>query len=73
MGKVIPLSRVLKKSPFREEAMDFDYTDHEYLPQCTDGCGAITGWLHSRMVAGEAGINHEKSKGHSWIVRERLK
>ncbi|WP_243372190.1 hypothetical protein [Geotalea sp. SG265] len=53
--------------------MDFDYTDHEYLSHCTDGCGAITGWLQSREVAREAGKNHERNKGHNWMVRERMK
>ncbi len=53
--------------------MDFDYTNYEYLPHCTDGCGAITGWLHSKEIAKEAGMNHEKSNGHHWMVRERMK
>jgi hypothetical protein len=53
--------------------MDFDYTDHEYLAECTDGCSAITGWLQSKVVAGQAGKNHEKEKGHKWVVRVRLR
>lgn len=53
--------------------MSFDYTDHEYLPQCTDGCGAVTSWLPSREMAEQVAKNHAKGKGHNLVVRERLK
>ena len=56
-----------------EEYMDFDYTAYEYLPECTDGCGAITGWLPSKDTANNAARNHQKDKGHKWFVRERMK
>lgn len=53
--------------------MDFDYTAYEYLPECTDGCGAITGWLVSKQVAREAGENHARETGHNWKVLEKMK
>lgn len=53
--------------------MDFDYTAYEYLPECTDGCGAITDWLSSKETAREAGENHGRERGHSWHVIERMR
>ncbi len=53
--------------------VDLDFTQYEYLPECTDGCGAITGWLYSKEMANDAGRNHENEKGHKWLVRERMK
>jgi len=53
--------------------MDFDYTAYEYLPECTDGCGAITDWLNSKEMAREAGDNHSKKTGHSCKVLERMR
>lgn len=53
--------------------MDFDYTDHEYLPECTDGCGALTDWLQSKLVADQAGKNHEHEKGHVCVTRVRMR
>ncbi|WP_198419383.1 hypothetical protein [Geomonas terrae] len=53
--------------------MDFDYTKYRYLPECKDGCGAITDWLESREMAREAGENHSKSKGHDWVLREKMR
>ena len=55
------------------QAMDFDYTQYEYLPECTDGCGALTNWLYSKEMANDAGRNHQKDKGHGYHVRERMK
>ncbi|BCS54817.1 hypothetical protein [Geobacter sp. SVR] len=53
--------------------MDLDNTDHEYLPECTDGCGALTDWLQSKTVADQAGTNHRKETGHAWVVRVRAR
>jgi len=53
--------------------MDFDYTDHEYLPECTDGCGALTDWLQSKLVADQTGKNHHDEQGHAWVVRVRMR
>lgn len=53
--------------------MKFDYSAYEYLPECSDGCQAITDWLPSFEAAREAGNNHGKQTGHKWLVQERLK
>ena len=53
--------------------MEFDYTDYESLTVCTEGCGEITDWRQSRIVADQAVKNHEKEKGHKCLVRERMK
>jgi hypothetical protein len=53
--------------------MDFDYTEYEYLPECKDGCGAITDWLNSREMAREVGENHGRQTGHEWIVLEKMR
>lgn len=53
--------------------MDFDYTQYVYLPECTDGCGAITDWMHSGEIAREVGKNHGRMYGHGWQVRSRMK
>ncbi|MBJ6748762.1 hypothetical protein [Geomonas anaerohicana] len=53
--------------------MDFDYTKYIYLPDCKDGCGAITDWLSSRKMAREAGENHHKSTGHDWVLIEKMR
>jgi hypothetical protein len=53
--------------------MDFDYSTYEYLPECTDGCGAITGWLDSKQAASEAAGNHGRARGHRWRVLERMR
>ena len=53
--------------------MQFDYTDYEYLPECLDGCGAITDWLPSNDAAYEVGLSHEKQTGHRWRVLERMR
>lgn len=53
--------------------MDFEYTQYEYMPICTDGCAVVTGWLVSKKAARDAARNHEKAKGHHCEMRERLK
>lgn len=53
--------------------MDFDYTAYQYLPECKDGCGAITDWLPSKEMAREVAENHAKVTGHSWKVLERMR
>lgn len=53
--------------------MEFDYTDHRYRPECKEGCGALTDWLQSRLVADQAGSNHQRERGHAWVVRVRMK
>lgn len=53
--------------------MDFDYTKYQYIPECKDGCGAITQWLSSREMAREAGENHRRSTGHEWILLEKMR
>lgn len=53
--------------------MDFDYTQYEYMPICTDGCTVVTDWLVSKKAAQDAAHNHEKDKGHHCKLRERMK
>jgi hypothetical protein len=53
--------------------MDFDYTEYEYLPECSDGCGAITDWMSSNDAAHEVALSHEKQTGHHWQVQQRMK
>jgi hypothetical protein len=63
----------VEKRPGEEYAMDLDYSDYEYLAECTDGCGEITDWLPSKDTACEAANNHAKQNGHKWIVQQRIK
>lgn len=49
--------------------MEFDYTEYEYLPECSDGCGALTDWLPSN----EVGLSHQKRTAHHWQVQQRMK
>lgn len=53
--------------------MQFDYTDHEYRTECLDGCGVVTVWMQSVMVADQAGRNHEAAHFHRWTVNQRMK
>ena len=53
--------------------MEPDYTEYEYLPECTNGCGALTDWLPSNDAAREVAHNHEKQTGHHWRVQQRMK
>lgn len=53
--------------------MDFDYSKYEYLPECKDGCGAITNWLNSREMAREVGENHAEQTGHAWKLLEKMR
>ena len=53
--------------------MDFDYTKYQYIPECKDGCGAITPRLSSKEMAREAGENHRKSTGHDWFLLEKMR
>lgn len=53
--------------------MDFDYTAYQYLPECTQGCGAITDWLSSKEAAREAGENHARQTGHTCKVLEKMR
>lgn len=52
--------------------MDFENTDHEYLAECIDGCGEITGWLQSRHLAEQAISNHSKENAHKCQIKERI-
>jgi hypothetical protein len=57
-----------------ECAMEADYTEYEYLPECTDGCGALTeGWMPSNEDAHAVAHNHEKQTGHHWKVQQRMR
>jgi hypothetical protein len=58
---------------FKGGVMQFEYTDHEYRTECLDGCGAVTVWMQSRMVANQAGKNHETALRHRWTVSQRMK
>ena len=49
-----------------------DATSYEFIAECTDGCGAITGWVYSSDVADDAGRVHEREGGHHWVVRSRM-
>jgi len=53
--------------------MDFDYTRYEYLPECKDGCGAISDWLYSKEVARKAAENHARQTGHEWKLLEKMR
>ena len=53
--------------------MESDYTELEYLPECTDGCGALTGWLPSNDAALEVAHSHGKQTRHHWQVQHRMK
>jgi hypothetical protein len=53
--------------------MYFDYTDHEYRTECLDGCGSLTIWMQSRVVADQAGKNHENAECHRWTLSQRMK
>jgi hypothetical protein len=53
--------------------MEADYTEYEYLPECADGCGALTDWMPSNEAAHEAARGHEKQTGHQWRVQQRMK
>jgi hypothetical protein len=53
--------------------MQFDYTEYEYLPECKDGCGALTDWLPSNDAAYDVGLSHEKQTGHRWHVQQRMR
>ena len=55
-----------------EECMQFDYTDYHYRVVCADGCGNLTDWIESRIVAEQVGKNHESETRHKWQVRERM-
>ena len=53
--------------------MDFDNSAYEYLPECSDGCGAITDWQPSKDAAQETANNHAKQTGHKCQVQTRMK
>ena len=53
--------------------MIFDFTDREYRTDCVDGCGFLTDWLTSGMVAEQVSRNHENSMSHRCAIEERLK
>lgn len=53
--------------------MEFEYTDSEYLVECTDGCGEITDWLQSRFLAEQAIKNHADDTAHSCQILQRLR
>ncbi|MHB1399567.1 MAG: hypothetical protein ACYDAI_15695 [Trichloromonadaceae bacterium] len=53
--------------------MKFEYTDQQYRTECLDGCGVLTTWMQSSMVADQAGKNHEHSQDHRWNVEQRMK
>jgi hypothetical protein len=53
--------------------MDADYSDYQYLPECTNGCGALTDWMPSNEAAHAVAHNHEKQTGHTWRVQQRMK
>lgn len=53
--------------------MEFENTDNEYLVECTEGCGEITGWLQSRFLAEQAIKNHAKGNAHKCQIIERMR
>lgn len=53
--------------------MKFDYTDREYRTDCVDGCGSLTIWMVSRMVAEQVSNNHANSLSHRCTIKERMK
>lgn len=53
--------------------MQFDYTDYHYRVVCPEGCGDLTDWIESRMVAEQAGKNHEVETRHKCQTRERMR
>ena len=42
---------VLTDFNMMEAALDADYTEYEYLPECKDGCGTLTDWMPSNEAA----------------------
>jgi len=57
----------------KEEWRRFEFTSHEYLTRCVEGCGDITAWIDSLDAADDAGRVHRSDKGHGWEVINRLK
>lgn len=53
--------------------MIFDFTDRKYRTDCVDGCGSLTGWMVSGMIANQVCKNHENSIHHRCVVKERMK
>jgi len=53
--------------------MEADYTEYEYLPRCTNGCGALTDWLPSNDAAHEVALSHGKQTGHVCDVEQRMR
>jgi hypothetical protein len=53
--------------------MEFEFTDHEYLVKCTEGCGEITNWLQSRFLAEQAIHNHTKENSHKCQIIQRMR
>lgn len=53
--------------------MDFDYSEYEYLPECSSGCGALTDWLCSNDAAEEVVHNHGRQTGHHWQIQRRMR
>ncbi len=53
--------------------MIFDFTDREYRTDCIDGCGSLTDWLVSGIVAQQVSNNHENSTSHRCVVKEKMK
>ena len=53
--------------------MESEYTDYEFLVECTEGCGEITGWLQSRIIAEQAIKNHAKENVHKCQIKERMR
>lgn len=67
------LSGIIRRPGGEEQIMDFEYTDTEYLVECTEGCGEITGWLQSRLIAEQVIHNHSKENAHKCQIKERTR
>lgn len=52
--------------------MQFDYTDYHYRVVCSQGCGDLTDWIESRLVAEQVEKNHETLTHHKCQIRERM-
>jgi len=53
--------------------MIFDFTNRECRTECIDGCGSLTDWMSSGMVANQVRNNHENSINHRCVVKQRMK
>lgn len=52
--------------------MKLEYTDNEYLVECTEGCGEISDWLQSRFLAEQPINNHSNENSHKCQIIAKM-